>query len=834
MSEWLQDMRWPLVFAGLAVLAKVGSVATDMEWLSGWTWLFGSLAIAAFLIVADGLRTAIWHARVPTAFAIIGVLALTVPEQVRYLIAGTQTWVQIIMLPAAVLATGVGCWFWGRWSLNLAETGGVIRGDVPVVAWNWLPRVLAVAPAVASLIAIYSASDFMETWITTVLSVLCFAAGLLLLRLAFERRKMFDEMTRNVRPDDRKLLETLFLHDNAVIHEFIVAKERDGRAAATARFRLDERGGWYRLAIRCLPFHPLVLAGPVLLFLVAAVMTMSGLGPVVKVAQTVGAAPTALVGMACLLTLLAPVAGLLAARRWPALVLLLLWVVGATAANENTMVRTTAPAHKRPALDAAARAWLETCAERTSDIRVVLVAAAGGASRAAVWGAAVLDALERGKDSPGIDPAQHLFAVSGISGGALAMSSYVALLDQAGVGCGRTPTATRDARLDGLREGLRQDFLSPALAGMFFGDAFWRALGPVSAAAHRLGLEPVERTYWLETAWERGVTLDPARRPLSEPVAARTFPDATGVPRLPLLFTAGTHQKTGRQVVTAPVVAVRPATRAAASGSAAGDAAKPDRDDSAVPGAIDASAAMESDPSFSVAASNSARFPVVTAAGLLRGQNSGVDTGLVVDGGYHDNLGTGAILAAAEALGRAHEALVKEGGRFAGTRLHLFVVQVWSDPDRVDPDPAEKPGPYTAMVPRCDKTHAVTVAAKPATPLDLVLSPLGALVAVRGARSNSGTGPIVAAYCGPWEPSKSSRRFFAFTMGPDRNEAGEKGVRPPLNWVQPERSLTAMHASGLTGFKGLGNEAQLATFQAAWCALGDANAECRKRAAEWR
>lgn len=805
--DWL---RWPLVLAVLAGAAwALGG--------SAWGWLLGSLAVAAFFIASPGLRIAIWYSRVPTAFALAGVLALTVPEQVRYLIASTQTLPQIVALPLAVFITGLGCWFWGRWSLNLAEVGGVIREPVPKLAWNWLPRVLAVAPAAAVLIAIIISSDVMERSETIVLWVLSFVVGAVLMLLAFWRRKLFDSLTRGVAPEDRKQLEKLFLHDFAVIHEFITAKKRrDGLATATDQFRPENWAQWFGLAIRCLPFHPRLLVVPVVLFLVAAVVTMSGQGPVVQVAQAIGAAPTALLGMACLLTLLAPVVGLVAARRWPALLLLLLWVVGATAANENNIVRTPAPAPKpRPTLEAAARAWLEECAEKGDDIRVVFVSAAGGASRAALWGGAVLDALERGKDGPGIDPAKHLFAVSGISGGALGMASYVALMDQAKAGCGGE-NAGKDPniRLDQLGKGLSQDFLSPALAGLFFGDAFWRALGPFSAVLHLLGITPVERTYWLEAAWEAGVTLDNAGKPLTGTITSRTFPDDQSRPRLPLLFTGGTHQKTGQLVVTAPVVA-----------APSGNGTMPPI--SAVPGAMDATAAMASDPLFSVAASNSARFPVVTAPGLLRAwdpqNHKWVNAGHVVDGGYHDNLGTSAIMAAAEALIAAHKKVGAQGGKRPGSRLHLFVVQVWSDPDRVDLDPTQGKGPYTPIVPRCGVTRASADRTKPATPLDMVLSPLGALVAVRGERSNGGTRPIVETYCSYGWRDDGSRHFFAFTMGPDQG-----GVRPPLNWVQPARSQAAMLNRNLAGFPGLGNEEQLTRLRDEWqCATDRPTATCR-------
>ena len=50
-------------------------------------------------------------------------------------------------------------------------------------------------------------------------------------------------------------------------------------------------------------------------------------------------------------------------------------------------------------------------------------------------------------------------------------------------------------------------------------------------------------------------------------------------------------------------------------------------------------ATLDADLPFSVAASNSARFPYVSAPGLLRRRGTREDFGQIVDGGYYDNHG---------------------------------------------------------------------------------------------------------------------------------------------------------------------------------------------------
>jgi hypothetical protein len=304
----------------------------------------------------------------------------------------------------------------------------------------------------------------------------------------------------------------------------------------------------------------------------------------------------------------------------------------------------------------------------------------------------------------------------------------------------------------------------------------------------------VERTIWLERSWEA------AAGPLARPLVASSFPRPDGPPRLPLLFTSGTHLETGRLVITAPVVGAAPEGPAAPEAIAR----------AAVPEAIDAVQALRSDPPFSVAASYSARFPYVTAPGLLRQRGSGAEYGQVVDGGYFDNLGSTAMLAAARALEEAHQALARQAGsRLAGTRLHVFLVQVWSDPDRVQ---ALGPkGPFAAMVPRCGPQPPPGLKLASPSPLDFLLSPFGALISVRGERANAGAAPIVEAYCGTAPAAPAQRHFHIFTMGP---AAG--GVRAPLNWVLPPHVREAIAAKGLSGFPGMANEANLAALGEAW------------------
>ncbi|WP_187830354.1 hypothetical protein [Siccirubricoccus phaeus] len=724
----------------------------ETDWLVEYgplLWLLGSFLLVGVLAGSVGLRRAIWHARVPAAFAVIACFALAGPEQTRFLLAGIDGPGRILALLAAVLLTGIGAWFWARWSLNLAWQAALPGVEEVCRSWWWsaLPRIIAVAPAVAALLCLFLARRMLDTWVALALLVGLVAVGAALVALAVFRRSVL--RGHAARRLGRRISLSGVLADEAL----------QLRAPA----RPVGLGAWLSLARDCLPFD-LPLIRPLLVaFLLAIASVLVGVAWPSDLAQAVGAAPTALFGLAALLTLLAAPVGLVAAAwRWPAMFFLLLLILGAAGVTVNTLVRHgDQPAPRRPELATAAAWWLQHCAMPEGPqrvIRAMVVANAGGASRAALWTAAVMGALET---RLGMQPGQHLFAISGISGGALGSAAYVATLDQSGLRCGATQEAgARDRRLQRLRKGLGQDFLAPPLAGLFLGDGVWRIFGPVSALAGWVGLWPADRSVRLEQAWEAAFGEQDGAG-LAAPLIARSVSKA-GEPLLPLLLTGGTHQESGRLAVTAPVDLRR-----------------------ALPEVIDVVATLDADLPFSVAASNSARFPYVTAPGLLRNRREEA-FGQLVDGGYHDNQGAVAARAAAEALAQAHARLL-EAGRLTGTRLELFVVQVLSDPE-LKRDELPRCGPEApGFQPVVQEAKAAP--SRPSA-LDFLTSPVGALAAVRGERANGGALEMARRYCGG-----AGQHFAVFALG-----VGPEGVKPPLSWVLNQAVRGAITAPGLAGF----------------------------------
>lgn len=237
-----------------------------------------------------------------------------------------------------------------------------------------------------------------------------------------------------------------------------------------------------------------------------------------------------------------------------------------------------------------------------------------------------------------------------------------------------------------------------------------------------------------------------------------------------------------------------------------------------MPDAIDVVDLLGTDLSFAVAASNSARFPYVSAPGLLRAPD-GSPRGQLVDGGFYDNNGALAARAAADALVRARGRLAARNPAARDLLLQLFIVQVISDPTL---PPAE--------VPRCTPAP-VAQAPKPAapTPVDFLLSPIGTLISVRGKRSNAGSTELRRLQCmdiagaPPAEPGVQ-RHYAVFSMGLLSLGGGPADIAAPLSWVLPDRVRAKILAEDLDGFPDAGNRQELGALGREWATAATAAA----------
>lgn len=235
--------------------------------------------------------------------------------------------------------------------------------------------------------------------------------------------------------------------------------------------------------------------------------------------------------------------------RMPLTALPVLLFVAFAPLNDNHRVADpdrsarSAVAPRQPA-DAWLQAWMSSVGA-DGKRPLVLVAVAGGASRAAYWGSASLARLQELGELQGVNFADSVFAISGTSGGALGAASFVAAVDarrQAIDAAQCTPWKL-------VRDFTGRDHLATPVGDMLYPDLVQRFL-PVAVAG-------ADRSLGLERAWTRDWPQSLARQcplrptahpnPWAEPVTA-LHGRATPAEWLPLLALNTTALSRGQRV----------------------------------------------------------------------------------------------------------------------------------------------------------------------------------------------------------------------------------------------------------------------------------------------
>lgn len=443
-------------------------------------------------------------------------------------------------------------------------------------------------------------------------------------------------------------------------------------------------------------------------------------------------------------------------RRYHVPILTGLFVAGAVGVyvfGDNHAVRTLAadePAHRRTSLVQAIHLWMRAngCAEDPGSCpRPIIVAAAGGASRAGFFTASVIGhfldyeqqkpafsftradgskvsraARDDGRFTPAVesaldgrDIAAHVFAISGVSGG-----SYGAAVTAAALAArtGKAPPCPAAApahwfggAINGWRDCLESMTSDDFLTATFFGLAFH----------DQVQLFLRDRAALLEEAWEAsfarhvgaaGAHAGPgAARRLSEPFLT---PPRDPEHWVPYLVLNGTSVETGQRIITTDLLPTYAAGSRCPSGG-------PNAECPIFTHAIDFHSLVRSDLDvrLSTAATNSARFPVISPPGSIYQ----VDTDVVdriVDGGYFENFGAESALELAKAMVDAEPALAP------------FILVVSNDPQSVLTEERTARG---VVVPDAEDRSL----------LPEIAGPAGAIGAVR-----SGRGRLAVAHAAAW------------------------------------------------------------------------------------
>jgi len=314
----------------------------------------------------------------------------------------------------------------------------------------------------------------------------------------------------------------------------------------------------------------------------------------------------------------------------------------------------------------------------------ILIAAAGGASRAGFFTASVVGAMmDAGRDDPAIGNVRNrIFALSTVSGSSVgAVMMRAAWLDalqdgnvdrppckefnsgawfgsRRAVSARRTqkPNATMSWR-DCFQQLLAGDFLSPTFVGLVYRDGFplGNPFSRKTAWYDRTALleRAFERRYYNVTGKGAAICTDEVQDGL-----CRRFgyhPDVSGK-WIPLLFLNGTSVFTGRRILVSDVRIGCKGTNDVLFLNLAYDYQElrdPQARDSSVPcpGRSGKRADASYDLTLSTAATMSARFPIISTQGVIRD----VDDKLVddiVDGGYFENGGQATLADIARELKR--------------------------------------------------------------------------------------------------------------------------------------------------------------------------------------
>jgi len=315
--------------------------------------------------------------------------------------------------------------------------------------------------------------------------------------------------------------------------------------------------------------------------------------------------------------------------------------------NDNHVIEPATSAVDAPDVDLKAdfdaflaRADFNAYREAGAPVPVLFVASEGGGIRAAYWTAAVLSRLDT--RVPALE--RHVYAVSGVSGGSLGLAAWLTAVRSAR--CSQTPGgAPTLPEPASVTAPLSMDFVSPAIAGIFYYDLAQRFI-PVPIARF-------DRSRTMEEGWRRafeGANDQPFAKTLAH------FYSGCGE-GLPHMLLNSTRVETGERVVlsrlppyalmarsAAPLEACPDEKRAAAAGTpqATAIAQPPKRVFTATFDGMDPAFAARTQPLAGLV-HHSARFPVVSPAGTVRRTTAGRPCDLaefrLVDGGYFDNSG---------------------------------------------------------------------------------------------------------------------------------------------------------------------------------------------------
>lgn len=285
------------------------------------------------------------------------------------------------------------------------------------------------------------------------------------------------------------------------------------------------------------------------------------------------------------------------------------------------------------------RIWLRNRADKKSYHKhypVYVVAARGGGIYAAYHAAMFMARVQ--DRCPTF--AQHVFAISAVSGGSLGAATFAALAKELaknteGDRCG--DVIDRELSFSGRsRKMLATDFLAPTLSAALFPDLVMQAVPTCPDAA--LCLKGLDRARALERAFE--IAWADAFKSGSNPFEQSVYGLWSGTDATPALLLNTTEVETGGRVVIAPFSSMHGSSNS-----------RVQNDGFSLDTLLERAPWL--DLRLSTAVGLSARFPILTPAGWYMAKTKETKSPRkrrLVDGGYYDNSGIATALDVIEVL----------------------------------------------------------------------------------------------------------------------------------------------------------------------------------------
>ena len=436
--------------------------------------------------------------------------------------------------------------------------------------------------------------------------------------------------------------------------------------------------------------------------------------------------------------------------------------------NDNHEVRHFNQAITSPPqdFDRAFQAWWDARADKDNyknrPYPVFIITAEGGGITTGYLTAAVLTAIQ--DRAPAF--AQHVFAISSVSGGSIGSAVYAGFATRCtnNLPADKLPLAWKDRRSGPLQNSadavLKDDYLSPLLSALLYPDLVQRFL-PVAINRWDRARALEER---LETSWVNHATCDGAT-PLGTRDLSQSFYDFFGSfpsSSTPAIFFNTTSVETGERMFVTNLLPHN----------------NPHFD--TLPALAEVNKGFNLP--FSSAACLSARFPVVTPAGFVTagGHKFSYD-----DGGYYENSGTATgynILMSLQMDGRGlYDSLLQmrlQGGKTATIIPIIIRIGFPLPPTRNTRDEIN------------DSSLAERAKYK-GTGLNEIMSPIRTLLNTRGARRNDAVRQMQTAMQNLQGPQTGDRPdcslgcMFSFELNSSK-------VALPLGWLLSIKSRCAI------------------------------------------